>query len=227
MDKLIIYHGSKDIIEKPYYHGGKSENDYGFGFYCTENLELAKEWSCSNNETNGFANKYTIDTNGLKILDLTEKRYSILNWMAILLKHRTFDLSNEISKQSKEYLIENFYIDVNEYDIVIGYRADDSYFSFAREFINNTISVRQLNHAMELGQLGKQVVIISQKAFNKLKFESFETADHVEYFAKRQARDEKAKNDYLHGSIRRKTIANDIFVIDIIRRGLKDGDPII
>ena len=66
-----------------------------------------------------------------------------------------------------------------------------------------------------------------EKAFNKLKFESFETADHVEYFAKRQARDEKAKNDYLHGSIRRKTIANDIFVIDIIRRGLKDGDPII
>ena len=80
---------------------------------------------------------------------------------------------------------------------------------------------------MELGQLGKQVVIISQKAFDKLKFESFETADHVEYFAKRQARDEKAKNDYLRGSIRRKTIANDIFVIDIIRRGLKDGDPII
>ena len=49
MSKLVIYHGSKDIIEKPYYHGGKAENDYGFGFYCTENLDLAKEWSCSNN----------------------------------------------------------------------------------------------------------------------------------------------------------------------------------
>ena len=44
MSKLVIYHGSKDIIEKPYYHGGKAENDYGFGFYCTENLDLAKEF---------------------------------------------------------------------------------------------------------------------------------------------------------------------------------------
>lgn len=227
MSKLVIYHGSKDIIEKPYYHGGKAENDYGFGFYCTQSLELAKEWSCSNNENNGFANKYSIEDTGLKILDLTEKRYSILNWIAILLKHRTFDLSNEISKQAKEYLIEHFYIDVNNYDIVIGYRADDSYFSFARDFINNTISVRQLSQAMELGQLGKQVVIISELAFNKLQFDGFETADKLEYFTRRKARDEKAREDYLRGTRKDTIIANDLFVIDIIRRGIKDGDSII
>ena len=224
MSKLVIYHGSKDIIEKPYYHGGKAENDYGFGFYCTENLDLAKEWSCSNNENNGFANKYSIDTTGLKILDLTNKRYSILNWVAILLKHRTFDLSNEISKQAKEYLIKNFYIDVDEYDIVIGYRADDSYFSFARDFINNTISVRQLSKAMELGQLGKQVVIISKLAFDKLHFDGFETADKLEYYTKRKARDERAINDYLNGTRKDAIISDDLFIIDIIRRGIKDGD---
>ena len=227
MSKLTIYHGSKDIIEKPYYHGGKAENDYGFGFYCTESLELAKEWSCSNNEVNGFANEYTIEIDGLKVLDLTSSRYSILNWMAILLKHRTFDLSNEVSKQAKEYLIENFYIDVEQYDIVIGYRADDSYFSFARDFVNNTISVRQLSRAMELGQLGKQVVIISQLAFDRLRFERFETADRIEYFTKRKTRDEKARQDYLKGTIRTSTLTDDLFVIDIIRRGLKDGDTII
>ncbi len=227
MKKLTIYHGSKDIIEKPVYHYGKPENDYGFGFYCTESLELAKEWSCTNNETNGFANKYTIDTTDLSILNLTDKRYSILNWMAILLKHRTFDLTNDISKQAKDYLIKNFYIDVTDYDIVIGYRADDSYFSFARDFVNNTISVRQLSHAMELGQLGQQVVIISKKAFEKLHFEGFETVDHIVYYSKRMARDEKARNDYLQGSIRKNSVADDLFVIDIIRKGLKDGDTIV
>lgn len=227
MSKLTIYHGSKDIIEKPYYHGGKAANDYGFGFYCTENLELAKEWACSNNEVNGFANKYSIDTSGLKILDLTNIKYSILNWIAILLKHRNFDLTSEISKQAKEYLIKYFYINLSEYDIVIGYRADDSYFSFARDFINNTISIRQLNQAMELGQLGKQVVIISKLAFNKLHFEGFETANRLEYFTKRKARDEKARKDYLKGIRNSHNITNDLFVIDIIRRGLKDGDSII
>ena len=224
MSKLVIYHGSKDIIEKPYYHGGKAENDYGFGFYCTENLDLAKEWSCSNNENNGFANKYSIDTTGLKILDLTNKRYSILNWVAILLKHRTFDLSNEISKQAKEYLIKNFYIDVDEYDIVIGYRADDSYFSFARDFINNTISVRQLSKAMELGQLGKQVVIISKLAFDKLHFDGFETADKLSYYTNSNARDDRARHDYLNGTRKDAIISDDLFIIDIIRRGIKDGD---
>ena len=227
MSKLIIYHGSKDIIEKPYYHGGKAENDYGFGFYCTESLELAKEWSCSNNENNGFANKYSIDLSGLKILDLTDKRYSILNWIAILLKFRTFDLSNDISIQAKEYLLKNFYIDVNNYDIVIGFRADDSYFSFARDFINNTISIRQLSQAMELGWLGKQVVIISELAFGKLHFEGFESADKLEYYTKRKTRDERAREDYLKGTRKDTVISNDLFVIDVIRRGIKDGDSII
>ena len=227
MAKLIIYHGSKDIIEKPYYQGGKAENDYGFGFYCTESLELAKEWSCSNNENNGFANKYSIDLSGLKILDLTDKRYSILNWIAILLKFRTFDLINDISIQAKEYLIKNFYIDVNKYDIVIGYRADDSYFSFARDFVNNTIPVRKLSQAMELGQLGKQVVIVSELAFSKLHFEGFDTADRLEYFTKRKARDEKAREDYVKGTRKSSTLANDVFVVDIMRKGLKDGDSII
>ena len=227
MSKLVIYHGSKDIIEKPYYHGGKAENDYGFGFYCTESLELAKEWSCSNNENNGFANKYSIDLSGLKILDLTDKRYSILNWIAILLKFRTFDLINDISIQAKEYLIKNFYIDVNKYDIVIGYRADDSYFSFARDFVNNTIPVRKLSQAMELGQLGKQVVIVSELAFSKLHFEGFDTADRLEYFTKRKARDEKAREDYLKGTRKSSILANDVFVVDIMRKGLKDGDSII
>lgn len=227
MSKLVIYHGSKDIIEKPYYHDVKAQNDYGFGFYCTESLELAKEWSCSNNENNGFANKYSINFSGLKILDLTDKRYSILNWIAILLKFRTFDLSNDISIQAKEYLLKNFYIDVNNYDIVIGFRADDSYFSFARDFVNNTIPVRKLSQAMELGQLGKQVVIFSELAFSKLHFEGFETADRLEYFTKRKARDEKAREDYFKGTKKSATLTNDIFVVDIMRRGLKDGDSII
>ena len=124
-------------------------------------------------------------------------------------------------------MIEHFYINVNDYDIVIGYRADDSYFSFARDFINNTISVRQLSQAMELGQLGKQIVIISKLAFSKLQFDGFETADRLEYFTKRKARDEKAREDYLEGTRKGTIIANDLFVIDVIRRGIKDGDSII
>lgn len=227
MEKLVIYHGSQNIVNNPYYHGGKAENDYGYGFYCTQNIELAKEWACSNNENNGFVNKYSADIHDLKILDLTDKKYTILNWIAILLKHRTFDLNNEIAKQAKEYLLKNFYINVEDFDIVIGYRADDSYFSFARDFINNTISLRQLSKAMELGELGKQVVFISKKAFERLNFEGFEPVDHLEYYIKRKSRDEKAKNDYLKGNIRKISLKDDLFMIDIMRKELKNGNQIL
>ena len=39
-----LYHGSSRIIEKPVFGYGKPYNDYGLGFYCTESLEMAKEW---------------------------------------------------------------------------------------------------------------------------------------------------------------------------------------
>ena len=224
MSKLIIYHGSKDIIEKPYYHGGKAENDYGFGFYCTESLELAKEWSCSNNENNGFANKYSIDLSGLKILDLTDKRYSILNWIAILLKFRTFDLSNDISVQAKEYLLKNFYIDVNNYDIVIGYRADDSYFSFAESFVQNGLSLRGLNQALRLGKLGEQTVLISERAFENLKFEGAELADTTIYYPKFIKRDSGARETYRNKIRKSQSYKDDIFVLDILREEMKQDD---
>ena len=37
MEKTI-YHGSDHIIEKPKFSYGKPYNDYGIGFYCTQNL---------------------------------------------------------------------------------------------------------------------------------------------------------------------------------------------
>ena len=64
-EKLIIYHGSDHIIEVPEYGKGKKYNDYGLGFYCTEYIELAKEWACSD-INGGYANKYVLDLSYLK-----------------------------------------------------------------------------------------------------------------------------------------------------------------
>lgn len=44
MSEVIkLYHGSEKIVQKPLYDYGKSDNDYGRGFYCTKEVELAKE----------------------------------------------------------------------------------------------------------------------------------------------------------------------------------------
>ena len=223
---MIIYHGSKDIIEKPEFGKGNKKNDYGLGFYCTENGQLAKEWACSNNETNGYANQYEIDLSAYKVLDLREEKYSILNWMALLLKFRTFDVNTPISAQAKEYILENFYVNVEEYDVIIGYRADDSYFSFAKDFINNSISVEQLAEAMRLGELGIQIVLKSKRAFDTVKYISYELAECKEYYVKRVSRDKKARETYLSGH-RQNLVYDGLFVMDIIRMWLINGDKIL
>ena len=88
-DKLVIYHGSPKIIEKPVFGAGNPNNDYGLGFYCTETDELAKEWACSV-ETDGYANKYTLNMKDLSVLSLTGGDFNILNWLFVLLENRKF-----------------------------------------------------------------------------------------------------------------------------------------
>ena len=162
-----IYHGSQNIIEKPQYGVGKLHNDYGLGFYCTENIDLAKEWSVDY-KRDGYVNYYCLDDSHLNILYLNSSEYCILHWLAILLQNRKFDVNTALAKAAKEYIISNFLIDTSEYDLIIGYRADDSYFSFADDFIKGVISYRQLNNAMHLGNLGEQVVLKSRKAHSTI-----------------------------------------------------------
>ena len=195
MKELILYHGSEKIIEKPIFEYGRKNNDFGLGFYCTESNELAKEWACSS-LNNGFSNKYSIDLSNLNVLDLNSPEYNVLNWITILVTHRIFKIKTPIAGRAIKYLKENFYIDVDAYDIIIGYRADDSYFDFADSFLNNGINVNELASALKLGNLGMQIVIKSEYAFSKLKFLGYEIAMSEKYFVKRKSRNDEANKLY-------------------------------
>lgn len=224
MNIKVLYHGSKNIIEKPIFRGGKETNDYGYGFYCTENIELANEWACPDNN-DGYANKYELDMTGLNVLDLTKPEYNILNWMALLLQFRIPQGVSPNDEQAREYILKNFSVDLTKVDVIIGYRADDSYFSFARDFLRNTITVAQLSRAMELGKLGIQVVLHSEKSFEQLKYVGYSIADNETYYTKRYTRDLQAKEEYFETTRNSKVTQNDLFIMDIIRQEVKNNDP--
>ena len=219
---MILYHGSKDIIEKPIYGQGKKYNDYGLGFYCTDNIELAKEWGTSF-ERSGYANRYQIDCTELKILDLIDDKYCILHWLAILLSNREFDTPAGLALEAKEFLKKNFMLDYKEYDIIKGYRADDSYFSFAQDFINGTISYRQLNNAMYLGKLGIQYVLKSKEAFNRIVFDGYEEAEYKEWYAKKMKRDKSARREYFDVERNRRQ-RGDIYITQILDEEMSPDD---
>lgn len=220
--KTTIYHGSEKIIEKPIFGYGKTYNDYGLGFYCTDSLELAKEWSVDADRS-GYANEYEIETDGLKILNLNNEAFCILHWLTILLKNRRFDIQSVLARDAKEYLLQNFDVSLDGVDVVIGYRADDSYFSFAQDFINGTISYRQLSNAMRLGKLGEQFVLISQKAFDCIQFVRAEPADKGEWYAKKELRDKGARREYFSAE-RNKRKRGDLYITAILDEEIKPND---
>ena len=223
MDKVLtLYHGSSLIIERPQFGKGNPFNDYGLGFYCTETLELAKEWACSM-EQDGFANRYSFRIEGLSVLNLSDGSYNILNWLSILLMNRKFNLSSDIAAQGKEYLTSTFLPPYENYDVIIGYRADDSYFSFASAFLNNTISLAQLERAMFLGKLGEQVVLKSERAFSHLHFKESIPAERTIYYPRKVARDSEARAAF-RAERNTARVRDAVYMIDILREEWKNDD---
>ena len=219
---IDLYHGSPNILEKPIFGQGKKYNDYGLGFYCTYSLEMAKEWA-SGKDKDGYANHYRLDCSELNILELNSKNYCILHWLAVLLKNREFDAPAGLAYEAKKYLLKNFMVNYESYDAIIGYRADDSYFSFAQDFINGTISYRQLNNAMHLGKLGEQFVLKSKKAFDLLQFVDFELAESKEWYAKKMMRDKMARREYFDVERNRRQ-RGDIYIAQIMDEEMMPGD---
>lgn len=222
--ELLVYHGSQQIVEVPKFGVGKKYNDYGQGFYCTENTELAKEWACSV-KNDGYSNQYTLHLDDLNVMHLTKGEFNILNWLAILLAHRKFDINSPIGNSAREFILSRFMPDTTTVDVMIGYRADDSYFSFAEDFVNNTISLRDLSLAMRLGTLGEQVVLLSERSFKQIEFTGYEVADYREYYHKRAHRDQSARSTYANRKKNLQQLMEDIFVLDIMREDMQHDDP--
>ena len=217
-----LYHGSCSIIEKPVFGQGKTYNDYGLGFYCTDSLDMAKEWGVSHDQ-DGYANCYELDCDGLRIMDLNDSRYCILHWLAVLLENREFDVPSALALEAKEYILKNFSVDYKDYDAMIGYRADDSYFSFAQDFINGAISYRQLNRAMHLGKLGQQFVLKSEMCFERIQFLGYELAESSEWYSKKMLRDRTARREYFDVE-RNKRERGDIYIARIIDEEMTTDD---
>ena len=192
---MLLYHGSDHVIKRPEFGAGKKHNDYGRGFYCTENIELAKEWAVSE-DADGYVNKYSIDTSRLSILDINSEQYTMLHWLGILLKNRIFTLSTPLEREAKKYILDNFNISLDGIDIVKGYREDDSYFSYARDFISGVISYEQLSKALRLGMLGEQYCLVSQKAFTEIEYVGNEYVDSEEWYPRKMLRDMYARQGY-------------------------------
>ena len=222
-DVIKLYHGSRIMVYEPIFGFGNLHNDYGRGFYCTKQLALAKEWACAERQ-GGYVNSYFFDMRALSVINLTSRKYNLLNWLGILMDNRIMKINNSNAQAGKDYLLSEFLPDYRDVDVIIGYRADNSYFSLVNAFLNNTLSLEQLKSATYLGMLGEQVVIRSQKAFDKMTF-----FDAV-FFKKRICYPQMLKRDLdarklMREHVQKINTKNNTFLSDIVTQGWKNNDP--
>lgn len=220
--EMLLFHGSEKIVGMPVFGAGNPRNDYGLGFYCTRHIDLAKEWA-SSESADGFANHYIVETSGLSILNLNGPGFNILNWLAVLLENRLFDLRTPVGIQGKKYILDNFLPDYKEADIIIGYRADDAYFSYAKTFLENGISLEQLSRAMRLGNLGEQVVLKSREAFERPLFLGGEPVESGIYFPKKKLRDSNARKAYFQ-MLEETPVEGAVYLVNVISEKWRNDD---
>lgn len=209
-NKMILYHGSNQIIKTPTYGFGNKNNDYGVGFYLTQDKTMANVWA-SKNLNDGYVNEYALNLSGLSILNLTTNtEKDILIWITILISHRFSFSEKEEKKEIIDWLIRHFGVSIDDYDIIIGYRADDSYFAYSYDFVNDQLPLELLLEAMKLG---KQVALISKKAFNNLEFIDYEKIEKSSSYdsIRRQASIE-------YEILKRKRSINMTYMMDVIRK---------
>ena len=223
--KRIIYHGSPRILRIPRFGSGTAANDYGLGFYCTDNHSLAAEWA-SDRTSGGYVNTYTIETDGLRIINLNSPEYCILHWLSVLLSFREFDAGSSAVYQAKEYIRSAFSVDFQNCDVMIGFRADDCNFLFAQSFLNGEISYKQLNDAIRLSDTGRQFVLKSNRAFDRILFNGYEIARSDQTQITAAARQRSAMQ--LYSKLTGKTASRSdrtLFVSDIAAERIRPYDP--
>lgn len=209
---MRLFYGADRIVEKPEYNGGRAGNDYGPGFYLTPNKEMARLWACKNKD-GGYCITYDVDIAKLEILDLTNATdENVLQWISLLVQHRFSKEEYENNRQNIEWLKKK-HVFPDDADMIIGYRADDSYFAYSRDFVANDLSLETLAQAMRIGKLGLQYVLKSRKAFTRIRMCEYEKVAHSDEY---QMFRNRALQQYR--ALRKEDSINNTFIRDLMRK---------
>lgn len=114
---MILYHGSKEVVEFPEVRKAQYHKDFYFGFYCTRFSEQAKRWA-TRYGTTGILNRYEYTPNDK-------------------LKYLFF---NEMTEEWLDFIVDCRSGKLHGYDIVEGPMADDTIYNYIQNFIDGKIS---------------------------------------------------------------------------------------
>ncbi len=115
--KIILYHGSKEIVEFPEIRTARYHKDFYFGFYCTVYKEQAVRWAVRYTGIGKISEFEYIPNEKLRILHFEEMTEEWLDFIVACRRGQSHD-----------------------YDIVEGPMADDTIFNYIQNFIDGKIT---------------------------------------------------------------------------------------
>ena len=155
----LLFHGSKRMIDGPLNaHVGRTNNDFGQGFYTGETYDQAISF------VSGFENSsvyyLAFDNQNLKC-----KEYHVnQEWMMTIAYYR-----GALEQYKNHKFIKNIIDDSRNCDYIIAPIADNRMFKIIDSFIQGEITDEQCKHCLAATNLGKQYVFVSDLAVSQLK----------------------------------------------------------
>ncbi|MDE5859897.1 MAG: DUF3990 domain-containing protein [Oscillospiraceae bacterium] len=190
MKKVIeVYHGSNISVQNPSLSFGRSDADFGCGFYVSTKLEMAEKWACRKKAS--VISKYTLDLQGLEIYEFSPDA----EWLEFVIDNRK---TKPVSP------------DMDKYDLIIGATADDKLFATIEQYESGFISEATAVEVINCMKIGTQICIRTDKGLNNLQYigdihlSPAEIAEIKEQNAK-----EREQANILTSEIIRKAIAKD------------------
>lgn len=89
-------------------------------------------------------------------------------WVAEVIANR--GVTSAIAREFSGEFVKRYKVNTLNADLIVGYRADDSYGDVIEAFMSGEITVEEVKRLFYKGELGEEYFIKSRNAFDCLKF---------------------------------------------------------
>ncbi len=143
---MLLYHSGFQEIREPDVHRGRKNADFGQGFYMTAEVDFARRWARRQKGEQTIVNRYRLDTEGLKVVQLERNA----DWFDYVFANRT----------GKP--------DALEADVIIGPIANDTIYNTFGIITSGFLSREEALRLLMIGPAWRQIVLKTEKAAGQL-----------------------------------------------------------
>ncbi len=183
----LLFHGSKSKIRGALsVKAGRSNNDFGQGFYTGETYEQAI--SFISNFDKGCVYLFDFDVHDLKC-----KRYDVdQEWMMTIAYYR-----GALEAYADHPMVKALVEESRKCDYITAPIADNRMFQIINSFIDGEITDEQCKHCLAATNLGYQYVFVSTKAIENLKIieRCYVSAKEKNFYKNKRRSDAKLGDD--------------------------------